>query len=242
MGGVRPGCATTAQALRAAVQRGRASSAALSRTLGIEVGTVARWRRRGTVGDRRSGPKEPRPGRSSRGRGSHRLAFRGRTRLPLEDGLQALRPTIPYRTGSSLHRCLQRHGTGRLPEASGDGPTGRRLRRCRSGCFPKGPELTAPRAGSTSSPPPAAPAGSPSPAWPERPGRRQRRSRPARSGRRHPLPAPRRADRSSRRGAIGPSATARGIQVTGGQGGAVAMERILDRARRERGASAGRPR
>ncbi len=32
------------------------------------------------------------------------------------------RPTIPHLTRSSLHRCLQRHGIGRLPEVEGDKP------------------------------------------------------------------------------------------------------------------------
>jgi hypothetical protein len=42
------------------------------------------------------------------------IAFRRRTLLPL-----ALRPTIPHRTRSSLHRCLRRHGISRLPQVEG---------------------------------------------------------------------------------------------------------------------------
>jgi transposase InsO family protein len=39
--------------------------------------------------------------------------------LPLDDCLYALQATIPHLTRSSLHRCLQRHGIGRLPEVEG---------------------------------------------------------------------------------------------------------------------------
>jgi hypothetical protein len=44
------------------------------------------------------------------------VAFRRRKLLPLDDGLYALQPTLPHLTHSSLHRCLQRHGTARLPQ------------------------------------------------------------------------------------------------------------------------------
>jgi hypothetical protein len=47
------------------------------------------------------------------------VAFRRYTLLPLDDCLYALQPTLPQLTRSSLHRCLQRHGIARLPEADG---------------------------------------------------------------------------------------------------------------------------
>jgi transposase-like protein len=50
------------------------------------------------------------------------VAFRKHTPLPLEDCLYALQATIPARTRSSLHRCLERHGISRLPEVEGDKP------------------------------------------------------------------------------------------------------------------------
>lgn len=50
------------------------------------------------------------------------VAFRRYTLLPLDDCLYALQPTIPHLTRSSLHRCLQRHGIGRLPDVEGDKP------------------------------------------------------------------------------------------------------------------------
>ena len=48
------------------------------------------------------------------------VAFRRHTLLPLDDCLYALQPTIPRLTRSSLHRCLQRHGIGRLPDIEGE--------------------------------------------------------------------------------------------------------------------------
>jgi hypothetical protein len=48
------------------------------------------------------------------------VALRRHTLLPLDDCLYALEGTIPHLTRSSLHRCLQRHGIGRLPDVEGD--------------------------------------------------------------------------------------------------------------------------
>ncbi|MBY3468757.1 hypothetical protein HFN80_33085 [Rhizobium laguerreae] len=50
------------------------------------------------------------------------VAVRRYTLLPLDDCLNALQPTIPHFARSSLHRCLQRHGNGRLPDVEGDRP------------------------------------------------------------------------------------------------------------------------
>ena len=60
MGQVRHGCATTTHAVRAAIQRSQASLAQLSRELGINPKTVAKWRKRATVEDMKTGPTEPR--------------------------------------------------------------------------------------------------------------------------------------------------------------------------------------
>ena len=46
------------------------------------------------------------------------VAFRKHTLLPLDDCLYALQETIPHLPRSSLHRCLQHHGTSRLPEVT----------------------------------------------------------------------------------------------------------------------------
>ena len=71
---------------------------------------------------RRSGPKEPRSTVLSIEEEVIIVAFRRHTLLPLDDCLYALQETIPHLTRSSLHRCLQRHGIGRLPDVEGDKP------------------------------------------------------------------------------------------------------------------------
>lgn len=60
MGQVRHGSATTTHAVRAAIQRSQASLAQLSKELGINPKTVAKWRKRATVEDLKTGPKKPR--------------------------------------------------------------------------------------------------------------------------------------------------------------------------------------
>ena len=57
---VRHGSATTTHAVRAAIQRSQASPAQLSRELDINPKTVAKWRKRASVEDMKTGPKEPR--------------------------------------------------------------------------------------------------------------------------------------------------------------------------------------
>ena len=47
----------------------------------------------------------------------------------------SLQPTIPYLTRSSLHRCLQRHGIGRLPDVEGDKPTKKKFKSYPIGYF-----------------------------------------------------------------------------------------------------------
>ncbi len=129
MGQIRHGSATTTHAVRAAIQRSQASTAALSRELGINPKTVAKWRKRQTVEDRKTGPKEPRSTVLSEEEEAMIVAFRRHTLLPLDDCLYALQPTVPHLTRSSLHRCLQRHGISRLPEIEGDKPKRSKFRR-----------------------------------------------------------------------------------------------------------------
>ena len=135
MGQIRHGCATTTHAIRAAIQRSQASTAALSRDLGINVKTVAKWRARASVEDRKTGPKQPRSSVLTEIEEAMIVAFRKHTLLPLDDCLYALQPTIPHLTRSALHRCLQRHGVSRLPDVEGDKPKRRRFKRYPIGFF-----------------------------------------------------------------------------------------------------------
>ena len=135
MGQVRHGSATTTHAVRAAIQRSQASIAELSRDLGINPKTVAKWRKRQTVEDRKTGPREPHSSVLSKEEEAMVIVFRRHTLLPLDDCLYALQPSIPYLTRSSLHRCLQRHGISRLPDMDGDKPKRQKFKRYPIGYF-----------------------------------------------------------------------------------------------------------
>ena len=134
MGQVRHGSATTTHAVRAAIQRSQASAKELSQTYGINPKTVLKWRKRETVDDRKTGPKDPRSTVLSEEEEAAVVAFRRHTLLPLDDCLYALQPSIPHLTRSSLHRCLQRHGVSRLPEVEGGKPK-KRFKRYPIGYF-----------------------------------------------------------------------------------------------------------
>lgn len=56
------------------------------------------------------------------------VAFRRYTRLPLDDCLRVLQPTILRLTRSSLQGCLQHHGICRLPDVKDDRPTKKKFK------------------------------------------------------------------------------------------------------------------
>lgn len=120
MGQVLHGSATTTEAVRRAIQRSEESLRALAKRHGINQKTVAKWKKRTSVADLPTGPREPKSTVLSAQDEAIVVAFRRHTLLPLDDCLYSLQPTIPHLTRSSLHRCLQRHGIGRLPDVEGD--------------------------------------------------------------------------------------------------------------------------
>ena len=127
MGQVLHGCATTTEAIRRAIQHSQESLRTLSRRHGINPKTVAKWRKRSSTADHRTGPTVPRSTVLSIEQETVIVAFRKHTLLPLDDCLYALQATIPQLTRSSLHRCLERHGISRLPEVEGDRPSKKRF-------------------------------------------------------------------------------------------------------------------
>ena len=136
MGQIRHGSATTTHAVRAALQRSQASLATLSKEFGINPKTVAKWRKRQTVEDQKTGPKEPRSTVLSETDEAMIVAFRRHTLLPLDDCLYALQASIPHLTRSALHRCFQRHEMSRLlPDIEGDKPKRQRFKRYQIGFF-----------------------------------------------------------------------------------------------------------
>src|SRR5271170_2661056 len=114
--------ATTTAAIRRAIQHSQESLRTLALRHGINPKTVAKWRKRCSVADLRTGPRAPRSTVLTLEEEAVVVAFRRHTLLPLDDCLYALQATIPSLTRSSLHRCLERHGISRLPDVEGDKP------------------------------------------------------------------------------------------------------------------------
>src|ERR1700687_5923983 len=96
MGQVLHGSATTTEAIRRAIQHSQASLRALSRRYGINQKTVAKWKRRTSVADLPTGPKDAASTVLSVEEEAIVVAFRQHTLLPLDDCLYALQPTIPH--------------------------------------------------------------------------------------------------------------------------------------------------
>jgi len=100
----------TTAALRRAIQQSSDSIRTLARRYDINPKTVAKWRRRASTDDLKTGPKEARSSVLTVGEEAAIVGLRLHMPLPLPDCLNVLQPTIPHLTRSSLHRCLQRHG------------------------------------------------------------------------------------------------------------------------------------
>jgi transposase len=135
MGQVLHGSATTTEAVRRAIQHSQESLRVLAKRYGINPKTVAKWKKRTSVGDVPTGPKNPTSTVLTIEEEAVIVAFRQYTLLPLDDCLYALQPTIPSLTRSSLHRCLQRHGISRLPEIEGEKPAKTRFKSYPIGYF-----------------------------------------------------------------------------------------------------------
>ncbi len=128
MGQVLHGSATTTAAVRRAIQHSQESLRALAKRYGVNQKTVAKWKRRTSLADLPTGPKDAKSTVLSIEDEAIIVAFRRHTLLSLDDCLYALQATIPHLTRSSLHRCLQRHGISRLPNVEGDTPDKRKFK------------------------------------------------------------------------------------------------------------------
>ncbi len=135
MGQLLHGSARTTTAVRRAIQQSQASLRTLAARHGVNVKTVAKWRRRTTAADLPMGPRAPRSTVLSVEDEATCVAFRRHTLLPLDDCLYALQATVPHLTRSSLHRCFQRHGISRLPEVEGDKPARKKFKAYPIGYF-----------------------------------------------------------------------------------------------------------
>src|SRR6267142_7091228 len=135
MGQILHGSAKTTHAVRAAIQRSKASIQELASRYDLNPKTVMKWRKRAFLYDAPMGPKVPRSTVLSAEEEALAVAFRKHPLLPLDDCLYALQATIPHLTRSSLHRCLERHGISRLPEVEGDKPSKRKFKAYPIGYF-----------------------------------------------------------------------------------------------------------
>jgi transposase InsO family protein len=135
MGQVLHRSASTTEAIRRAIQNSQESLRALSKHYGINQKTVAKWKKRVSVTDLPTGPREPKSTVLTVEQEAIIVAFRKHTLLPLDDCLYALQATIPKLTRSSLHRCLQRHGIARLPDVEGDKPLKKKFKAYAIGYF-----------------------------------------------------------------------------------------------------------
>src|SRR6266403_1879313 len=129
LGQVLHGNATTTEAIRRAIQLSQESLRTVAKRHGINPKTVAKWKKRSSVADLPTGPKQPSSTVLSIEEEAIVVAFRRHTLLPLDDCLYSLQATIPHLTRSSLHRCLQRHGISRLPDVEGDKPARKKFKR-----------------------------------------------------------------------------------------------------------------
>jgi hypothetical protein len=119
---------------RGAIQNSEDSLRVLSARYGINQKTVAKWRKRTSVADLPTGPKDAKSTVLTPDEEAIIVAFRRHTLLPLDDCLYSLQPSIPHLSRSSLHRCLQWHDISRLPEVGGDKPAKKKFK-----AYPLGP-------------------------------------------------------------------------------------------------------
>src|SRR6478609_5301108 len=102
MGQVLHGSATTTATIRRAIQHSQESLRGLSKRYGINQKTVAKWKKRGSVADLPTGPKDPKSTVLSVEEEAIIVAFRHHTLLPLDDCLYTLQPTRGAPGGTTL--------------------------------------------------------------------------------------------------------------------------------------------
>ena len=98
MGQVLHGSATTTEAILRTIQHSQESLRVLARRYGINPKTVAKWRRRSSVTDRPTGPRDPKSTVLSIEQEAIVIAFRRHTLLPLDD-MRQIAPHPSSETG-----------------------------------------------------------------------------------------------------------------------------------------------
>ena len=105
----------TTMAVRRAIQASTDSIRVLAERHGIDPKTVAKWRLRSGVEDRKTGRRSSGSSLLSIEDEALIALFRQHRPLSLDDSLQALQRFLPQLTRSSLHRFLQQHELSRRP-------------------------------------------------------------------------------------------------------------------------------
>lgn len=100
MGQFLHGSATTTHAVRAAIQRSKASVAEIAERYGVNRKTVMKWKKRASVADAPMGPKDPRSTVLSAEEEAICVAFRRHTLPPLTVLL----------TGAAFRQCWRAGG------------------------------------------------------------------------------------------------------------------------------------
>ena len=136
MGQILHGSAKTTEAVRRAIQQSQESLRVLAKRYPINPKSVAERKRRNSVADLPTGPRQPHSTVPSSEEEAIIAAFRKHTLLPLDDCLDALQATRPHLTRASLHRCLQRRVISRLPHSEGDKPAKKIFKSYPIGYFP----------------------------------------------------------------------------------------------------------
>ena len=107
--------ATTNAATRREIQQSQESLRTLAARHGVNPKTVARWKGASSTEDARKGPKQGESTVLNLAAEALIVIYRRRMRFTIDDCLRGLKKAIPHLTRSALHRCLKRHGLGRIP-------------------------------------------------------------------------------------------------------------------------------
>jgi transposase-like protein len=95
MGQVLHSSATTTEAVRRAIEHSQESLRALAARYGINQKTVAKWKKRSSVADLPTGPKEPKSTVLTIEEEAIAVAFRRHTLLPLDDSHPVVTASLP---------------------------------------------------------------------------------------------------------------------------------------------------
>ena len=115
MGSLLHANAKTTPRIRKEIQDSLESGPTLAKRFNLNIKTVLKWKKAGSVEDKRSGPIQPKSALSDTQQ-QIICEFRRVSKLPLDDVYIALKDQIPELSRSNLHRCLKMNGLNVLPK------------------------------------------------------------------------------------------------------------------------------